>query len=110
MSLDFVGDDGGVINGLPAPLSMSRMNKQLRVLRGDCGVLGDNQPSVLTVLVGDNGGVMQPDLYEGVSSSVSFMLKSLLTKRKVELDDQACELHHMSDRLALGVFTRAEEE
>jgi hypothetical protein len=38
-------------------VSINRVKRQLRALRGDPGVLGENQPSVLTVLVGDNGGV-----------------------------------------------------
>lgn len=36
---------------------MSRKKRQLRLLRGDSGVLGDGQSSVLTVFVGDSGGV-----------------------------------------------------
>lgn len=48
----FVGDDGGVGNVTSMALSISRKNEQLRLFRGDAGVFGDSQPSVLMVLVG----------------------------------------------------------
>jgi hypothetical protein len=58
VDFDFVGDDGGVKHGDHPPLSRPRMKAQLRVLRGELGLLGESQPSVLMVLVGDNGGVL----------------------------------------------------
>jgi hypothetical protein len=55
---------------------MFRKNTQLRLLRGDPGVLGDDQPSVLIVFVGDKGGVVYPDS-EGVEpSSVTYIARS----------------------------------
>jgi hypothetical protein len=56
-NLDFLGEDGEDRQGLFMALSMSRKQRQLLPLRGDSGVLGDDQSSVPTVLVGDNGGV-----------------------------------------------------
>jgi hypothetical protein len=73
--LDFLGEVGGVREGLSMALSMSRKKRQLRLLRGDAGVLGDAQSSVLIVFVGDNGGVRKPVWYEDASSPVSFMSK-----------------------------------
>lgn len=56
-NLALVGDDGGLMKGSSAKLLTSRMNTQLRVLRGEPGVRGEGHPSVLTVFVGDRGGV-----------------------------------------------------
>jgi hypothetical protein len=53
-----VGETEGVTKGESVQKSRSRMKAQLRALRGEAGVLGENQPSLLIVLVGDNGGVV----------------------------------------------------
>jgi len=58
MSLDLTGEnDGEVRCGGVIALSTSRKKRQLRLLRGEAGVLGDVQSSVLAVFVGDKGGV-----------------------------------------------------
>jgi hypothetical protein len=57
LGLDFVGETGGGNNRGSTFSSKSRVKRQLWVLRGDPGVLGEYQPSVLAVLEGDNGGV-----------------------------------------------------
>lgn len=75
-NLCFVGDDRGVKKGLSISWSISRKNRQLRLLRGDPGVLGDDQPSVLIVLVGDRGGVVRPDSDGVDSSSVTYIVRS----------------------------------
>lgn len=61
VDFDFVGEAGGVKNGRDVSSSKFLVKKQLCDLRGDPGVLGENQPSVLTVFVGDKGGVTYPD-------------------------------------------------
>jgi hypothetical protein len=56
------GDSGGEKQEVSASSSSKwRKTKQLRDLCSDLGVLGDNQPSVLMVLVGDSGGVLYPE-------------------------------------------------
>jgi len=56
-NLGLVGDAGGLMKGSSPKLLTCRMNPQLRVLRGEPGVRGEGHPSVLTVFVGDKGGV-----------------------------------------------------
>lgn len=74
-NLTFVGDGGGVKKGSSSLSSMFRTSRQLRLLRGDPGVLGDDQPSVLIVFVGDKGGVVYPDSDVVESSSVTYIAK-----------------------------------
>ena len=54
--LSLVGEPGGMGGRHSAP--RSRKKRQLLVLRGELGVLGEVQPSVLMLLDGDKGGVM----------------------------------------------------
>jgi hypothetical protein len=54
-----VGESGGVRDS-PSALTC-RNKRQLRVLRGDPGVLGELHPCVLVLLVGDSGGVAGPE-------------------------------------------------
>jgi hypothetical protein len=64
--LSFVGEPEGAAETHSVPIS--RKKRQLLVLRGEPGVLGEAQPSVLMLLDGDKGGVMQPKSNTGVSS------------------------------------------
>lgn len=99
-NIDFIGECGDVTNDLSGETSNSRKDRQLRALRGDSGVLGDSQPDVLIVLVGDRGGVMKPELNGEASSSDSFISGSENSKQRKQSASWVL-VHLRDDRLQL---------
>jgi hypothetical protein len=103
VDFNFVGEAGGLGKRDSASVPISRVKRQLRVLRGDPGVLGENQPSVLTVLVGDNGGVIYPERYGEASSPVSLMVSDS------RLVVRCCKPQHMSGVAMVSTLLKAEK-